>query len=249
MKDDRRKPLLVAATVREAGLFIGHWGPGGKGRWAREARYYRWEGDRNLPFLLAVTGIGPGLSRVGLEQALDDSGEISSVVGFGFAGGLAKSGKRGDLVIPTQVLFEKMSLTPTEWLRMALAARSEASAWRNLITVDQVIESPAEKAALYAATDAEAVDMEAGVWGRVCQERKIPWAVVRAVLDPADQVLPHEFTRIIDGFGHLRLGKTLSLFLSRPSLIRSALRQTGGSLARLAEPQMKLLAGWVRAEK
>lgn len=187
------------------------------------------------------------MSRAGLEQALTDIGNVGAVVGFGFAGGLVKSGKRGDLVIPTRIRWGQTTQAPTEWLRMSLASHSDTQAWRDLITVDQVISSPAEKAALFAATGAEGVDMESGAWGSVCQGKKVPWAIVRAILDPSDQALPRELSKTLDVFGEVRWGKSLSLFLSHPALIQSALEFRGSVLEKAAQPMMKLLSAWLEA--
>jgi nucleoside phosphorylase len=73
-----------------------------------------------------------------------------------------------------------------------------AASWRRslqgasglLITVTAPVITAAEKAALFAATGAVAVDMESALAGRVAAVGQLPFLVVRAIADDAGQGLP-----------------------------------------------------------
>lgn len=250
MGSQQQDRTLVTATVAEGKLLLR--GLGLKtGDWEEMGEYLLWRpsGEGEAPFSLVVTGIGPERAEAGLRSRLDAEPSTRVVVGFGFAGGLAKSGKRGELVIPTDVRWEGKQEMPTEWLRMSLAANGSGEIWRRLITVTEVVSSRPEKAALYAATDAEAVDMESGVWGKVCRERKIPWAIVRTILDPADESLPSELSETVDEFGRSSVSKSIPLFLRHPSLIGPAFKMAGGTLSKAMMPMSKLLDAWLEAER
>jgi hypothetical protein len=177
---------------------------------------------------------------------MEELEEVTAVVGFGLAGGLVKSGERGDLLIPTTIGWNSAKELPTEWLRMALAAGARGRIWRELITIPELISSKAEKSALFAATDAEGVDMESGAWGALCRERKVPWAVVRSILDPAHETLPPELLQIPDRFGRSSLARAVPHFLKNPGLIRQAWDVSGDRLARSTAPMTDLLVSWLR---
>ena len=69
--------------------------------------------------VLAATGVGPVCAERGLLHALARVRPVACVVGLGFAGGLTKAARRGDLVIPSSVLRKGETETPTDWLRMS----------------------------------------------------------------------------------------------------------------------------------
>ncbi len=195
----------------------------------------------NLKIAVVITGMGPENGKNGLTEALNDLSAVESVVGFGFASGLIKTAQAGNLVIPTMIHYGQTIETPTEWLRMGLASHADHTTLRKLITVEKVISSPVEKAALYAATEAQALDMESAVWGRVCREKGVPWAIVRTILDPADQVLPEELAQTVDSFGRVRWLSALGLFASRPKLLGAAFALRVGNLRKLSEPYVDIL--------
>jgi adenosylhomocysteine nucleosidase len=248
MVNQRGSRVLVTATAVEAKLFVRAFGLE-NGSLEERQGYLTWRSlGEQPPFRLVVTGIGPERAKEGLANALDEIGAVRALVGFGVAGGLAKSGERGDLVIPTKIQWGPNGELPTEWLRMSLSTHASGRIWRNLITVSEVASFRAEKAALFAATDAEAVDMESGAWGALCQEMRIPWGIVRVILDPADQTLPRELSEITDSYGRPSLSKALPLFFRHPGLIKSAFDLSGGRLAKAAQPMMNVLCSWLKAE-
>jgi adenosylhomocysteine nucleosidase len=197
---------------------------------------------------VAVTGVGVMAAGAGLRGVLAELDDVSAVLGIGFAGGLTKSTRPGDLVIPTSVLFGRDVETPTEWLRMALAALSGGQAWRALTTVDHVVSSPAQKAAIHAATNAEAVDMESGVWGSTCRELNLSWAIVRTVLDSSAEDLPSELTQAVDSYGRIRPSGLLALLFRHPSLFGSLYRMRSSHLRTLAEPYANVVKTWLSSQ-
>jgi adenosylhomocysteine nucleosidase len=234
------RALIVSATTTEA-LFLLRAFPTNSG-WEEGDSYLLTSGPR---LHVAVTGVGPKAAEAGLRRVLADLDDVSAVLGIGFAGGLTKAARPGDLVIPTSVLNGRNTETPTEWLRMALAALSSGQTWRLLTTVDHVVSSPAQKAAIHAATDAEAVDMESGVWGTICREMGLPWAVVRTVLDSSAENLPAELSRAVDSFGRIRLAGLLGLLIGRPGLLPQFYKMRTSHLRTLAEPYANVVKAWL----
>jgi hypothetical protein len=152
-------------------------------------------------------------------------------------------------VIPTKVLLDREEEIPTEWLRMSLAAHAASVPLRSLITSSELVASAGEKAAIFAAKGAEAVDMESAVWGSIFRERGIPWAIVRTVLDPADEQLPESFSGLWDRFGNPIWPRLLGFFLIHPLDVLTTLR-VGRIGSRVAGPPLvSLLIRWLAAER
>ena len=75
-----------------------------------------------------------------------------------------------------------------------------------LVTVDRPLVAAAEKAAWAAriGDGSAAVDMESAAWARAAAARGIPYIVVRAVSDAADEELPGYLSRCMDADGGIR---------------------------------------------
>ncbi|HLG21012.1 MAG TPA: hypothetical protein VI895_14515 [Bdellovibrionota bacterium] len=205
------------------------------------------ENDR-AQWILVATGIGAAAAREGALEAIRRYAPLKCAVGFGFAGGLVKTARAGDTVIPTELRHSDRREEPTEWLRMNLASFAPSVEWRKLVTVERVVSTPAEKAALHAATGAEAVDMESAIWGELCRSAGVPWAVVRTILDSGDESLPCELSRLVDAFGRTRWSTALPTLTMHPSLVWSVFKFSRRSSVRAAPSFVQTVTGWLAAE-
>jgi nucleoside phosphorylase len=74
------------------------------------------------------------------------------------------------------------------------SARNDGLAMRaffaDVAGVDAPVADPAAKAALHASTGAAAVDMESAVVARAAARHRLPFAILRAIADPAQRALP-----------------------------------------------------------
>jgi adenosylhomocysteine nucleosidase len=96
----------------------------------------------------------------------------------------------------------------------------------------------AEKAALHRATGAHAVDLESGAVARVAADRGVPFAVIRAICDPAERPLPPAALVALDVRGGIGPLRVLGSVLRQPSQI--------GDLIRLARDAAAARAALVR---
>ncbi|MFH1016562.1 MAG: hypothetical protein V1798_00090 [Pseudomonadota bacterium] len=214
-----------------------------------DSPYKLWR-EPDSSVVCVVTGIGPKAARDGLKMALARTADtFHCAVGFGFCGGLVKTAGPGTLAIPTRILRDRDEETPTEWLRMSLAAQAGGSLLRTLVTSVELVPSVTEKAALFAAKGAEAVDMESACWGEVCRERGVPWAVVRSVLDSADEALPESFRNLTDRFGNAVWSKVLGRFLAHPQEARSALKMQRLARRTAGNALASILVRWLASER
>ena len=216
--------LLVTATAREAALLTRRVTGGCVFEDApRDADYLLWRA-KAYPLAVVATGAGAKATEQGILRALADLKPVDAVIGFGFAGGLTKTAATEDLVVPARIFQGREEQQPTDWLRMSILSKLEKSPLKTLLTSGKLVCSPVEKAALFAATGAEAVDMESAVWGTVARGEDIAWAVVRAVLDTADEALPESFAFLSDRFGRARWEAAIPRLLFRPNELRAVLR-------------------------
>ena len=80
------------------------------------------------------------------------------------------------------------------------------------------------KRRLSSQTGASAVDLESGAVARVAQRHRLPFAVLRAVCDPAQRTLPPAALAALDSGGGIRLARVLRSVIARPWQIPALLR-------------------------
>ncbi len=111
---------------------------------------------------------------------------VSGLLSFGLAGGLDPALAPGDLPVPRTVLEGDAVFETDPALRARLGPGAEAP----LLGAQGVISGAGYKAILFQATGACAVDLESGAVARVAARHGLPFAVLRAVCDPAERTLP-----------------------------------------------------------
>jgi hopanoid-associated phosphorylase len=144
--------------------------------------------------IVAVYAARADLLERALTAALDRG--ASGVVSFGTAGGLAPDLEPGTLVIADAVEgpFGRIATDAawTERLAAALAASPLAARVRRGVeaSVAAPLTGASEKASLHGSTGALAVDMESHLAAAAAAARGLPFAVCRAIVDPAWRSLP-----------------------------------------------------------
>jgi adenosylhomocysteine nucleosidase len=143
------------------------------------------------PGRTTLCGDAPTL-RAGLAEAA--SLRPSLVVSWGLCGGLDPRLRPGDLILGAEVVSDQGAVRTDETVTSALAQRLSGAGAR--VTVERVaaadapVMTAAGKANLRRATQAAGVDMESLIAGRFALEQRAPFAILRAVADPAERDLP-----------------------------------------------------------
>jgi len=176
--------------------------------------------ERNVVLIRAGAG---RVAAARATQALIGGHRPEWVISAGFAGGLQPALRRGDIVMANEVLD-----ISSRRLALDLQAASDPRAGLHvgrLLTVDQIIREPAEKAALGQTHQALAVDMESWAVGEVCRQDKVRFMAIRVISDSVEDALPADLGRLMAPKSTAgRVGAVAGTLFRRPSSIKDMLR-------------------------
>ena len=145
---------------------------------------------------------------------------IILVISWGVCGGLDPRLRPGDLILGAEVVSAEGRINTDEAVTSSLAQRLMDAGAR--VAVERVagVSSPVStaraKAELRLATGAAAVDMESLIAGRFALERRTPFAILRAVADPADRDLPPLVLSAVDSDGRIKAAAVLGDLVRSP---------------------------------
>ena len=177
----------------------------------------------------AVSGVGCAAAGAA-ARSLVDAG-ATALMSFGLAGGLDPSLRVGAVILPIEVISFDGARFPTssEWreqLTSAVGAEGPVVVGK-LLTSAHAIETVAGKARAFRDTGAIAVDMESLAIAAIAAIHRLPFMVVRVIVDTAADELPRAVVAAAGG-GEVRLwrliGGLLRSPLELPALIRLARR-------------------------
>lgn len=179
------------------------------------------QAEARIAARLGVAVAGGGLPA-GAAEAAERlvAGGATALVSFGLCGGLDPSLPAGSLQVPRRVLDGTDQFATDEALAAALGGAGEEV----LVAADRPVARRTAKRALFLATGAAMVDLESGAIARVAARHGLPFAVLRAVCDPATLDLPPLALVALDAGGRLRPWRMAASLAGRPG-------QIGGLLA------------------
>lgn len=192
-----------------------------------------------------AVGIGGGspLGARRMARTLVDDG-VTSLISFGLAGGLDPALPPATLILPETVSSNGRSYRCDPELRALLEGDSIPA----LMAAEAAVSAAAEKQRLWRETGAGAVDLESGAVAEVAAEAGIPFAVMRAICDPATRDLPRSAVEGLDSSGRIAFARIARILALNPreivglaALARDAARARR-SLIRGAESLRRLAA-------
>lgn len=165
---------------------------------AAEARIARRFGGR--------VAIGGGTSDGARRAArgLTESG-AAALLSFGLAGGLDPALRSGDVLVPRGVLVGGRRFDTDPALCRLLGGATPHA----LLGGERIVAGRAEKQGLWRTTGCAAVDLESAAVAEVASDKKLPFAVLRAVCDPADRAVPPAALAALDAGGAVAVGRVL----------------------------------------
>ena len=161
--------------------------------------------------LLAANGAGRRLSG----EAVDIAGgreTIHALVSTGFCGGLNPSLEPGDIFVASRLTAA--GRTQEYSIRSPATTKNHRSG--TLMSVDRIVGTVEEKAALRAGGGADAVDMESVAVAERAAKWGVPFFCVRAVTDTAREGFVCDLNRARDREGRFRRWKIVLSACRRP---------------------------------
>ena len=179
---------------------------------AAEARIARRLGGRVV--------IGGGTPDGARRAAGDLAGSgAAALLSFGLAGGLDPALRPGDLLVPHTVLAGGRRFPTDPGLCGLLGGTSP----HVLLGGERIVAEPAEKHVLWRTTGCAAVDLESAAVAEVAYEKKLPFAVLRAVCDPACRTVPPAAVAALDAKGAMTLERVLLSLVHHPGQLAALL--------------------------
>jgi hopanoid-associated phosphorylase len=185
------------------------------------------------------SGGRPELLIERLSKLSPGESSVHAILSFGLAGGLAPHLRPGDIVIASHVVAgSERHDAHTGWHDALVSSFGNAiNVHRGAIAgSDSVVTTSAHKTALHAGTDALAVDMESHISAAYAREHNLPFAVIRAVSDPATRSLPGIASNALTRDGDVALGKVIGGLLRQPGQLPALIaagRDSGRAFASL----------------
>jgi purine-nucleoside phosphorylase len=198
-------PCVLFALGRESQAFRREFRP--TQRFPGAPCWARFCGPAWLSVLVMETGVGAARTERVLNWLLSapQFGIVpyrpKVVLAAGFAGALNKDLRVGDILLATEVVGQDGQSWPTTW-----PDQLPPGEWRpplhrgRLFTAPQLVCTPEDKCALGRTHEAAAVDMESATVARLCSQRGVPFACVRAISDDLNMPLsPRLLSLLRDG--------------------------------------------------
>jgi len=215
--------FLFALRIEAAGLLDRLAGPirstKGHGFAVREGRL------RRRSVAVVISGAGRRAAARATE-ALIAGHRPSWVLSAGFAGGLKRRLKRGDILMVDHLADTGGGELALD-LKVDPATLGQTSGVHvgRLLTADRIVRLPGEKQSLGEQYHAMAVDMESYAVAEVCRDRRVRFLAIRVVNDSVDDELPRDVEHLLaQKTGAARFGAAVGSIWRRPSSIKDMLR-------------------------
>jgi adenosylhomocysteine nucleosidase len=188
---------------------------------AREARIAA------SPAIITIqAGADPGRLRAVLEASVQE--RCRAVVSFGIAGGLDPLLKPCDVVVAEGIVSDGARWPAQPVLAQRLASTLERGGMKVILAdvagVDAPLFDPAAKKCLRTETGAAAVDMESHIAAAHAAERRLPFAAIRVICDPARRALPPWTAAALLPSGEVNVAAVLRALLRQPGHLPATVR-------------------------
>lgn len=167
-----------------------------------------------------------GATREGAEAALKRllAADVDAILSFGLAAGLDPMIKAGSILLPHSIFMENRFHQADPALRLKLGAEDSKVRVGALYHSDTIITSVQEKQAIFRETGCIAADMESGLVAQLCQEKKLPFAVLRVVCDSAERELPPLVNMALTQNGTLAFTDMMKSLFTQPSQVKELVK-------------------------
>ncbi len=157
-------------------------------------------------------GFPPGAARAAARLVEKN---VEAIISFGLAGGLNPALPPGALLVPRCVLDGVKRFCCDNALLEILGGANCGA----IMAGQRIVQSVAEKSRLFQEVMADGVDLESGSVARVAASAGLPFAVLRAVADPAERDLPPAALIALNSAGDIKVSAVLASVFRQPGQI------------------------------
>ena len=170
---------------------------------------------------LAGRGCEVVVAGIGCERALSAAAHAiergaRAVLSWGVAGGLSPQFRCGDLLLPRRVVSEQAEWQANARLRMRLVREVPGVHEIDTLYCSDTPVTSLERKRELADHGFAAVDMESAGVAMAASQAGVPFAVLKAVCDPASRAVPALALRLLDERGRLRAPALLEATCAGP---------------------------------
>ncbi|MGA2214114.1 MAG: hypothetical protein ABSH31_12635 [Bryobacteraceae bacterium] len=154
--------------------------------------------------VMVANGPGPKLAGAAVD-IVNEHESMDGLISVGFCGGLQPSLRACDIFIATEVAGAGAALVPSN---------SRPFKAGKLLSIDRVVSTVAEKAAL--AKTADAVEMEAAAVADRATRYHVPFYAIRVVTDTFEESFPLDFNVVRSSDGRFSRVRIIGAAMRRP---------------------------------
>ncbi|HJW14927.1 MAG TPA: hypothetical protein VJ776_09530 [Thermoanaerobaculia bacterium] len=179
------------------------------------------------PASVALSMTGDGAGNAGRVAALlCEKVRPEALLGAGTAGALSADLSVGDLLVSSRVRDSEGDAPPPDKRLLERALEISGASAGALLTVERPIVQAAGKIAhalAFNGAGSAAADMESAAWARAAASHRVPYLVVRAITDRAEEDLPEYLARCVGRDGGIHRPSVVLRALAQPSTIPALL--------------------------
>jgi adenosylhomocysteine nucleosidase len=169
--------------------------------------------------LVARSGIGSERAYAASVRLVSQG--ATALLSWGYAAALDDRLSAGSVLLPKRIVgvTGESHAVSSEWHRrlyQTLSAKCPVGT-DSLVESSVILQTPSEKRALAQWAQATATDMESAAQARLARERRLPFAVVRAVVDTASTCIPQNLMQALAPKDDISVGQVLGNALFHPT--------------------------------
>jgi len=191
--------------------------------------------------IAAQSGMGRAAGFLAAEKLGRDHKQLRGLVSIGFCGALDPALSTGNIVLPGAIVTSDNERfdTDAEWLEAISSALGgmPVITGRTLHCANMVVETRADKQAIFSSGGACVVDMESAGIAQAATRFNVPFIAIRIVLDEIADTLPEATRNAVKADGNLDMKGLLRGLAVHPGDLGGLLRL--GAKSSRAQKQLK----------